>query len=175
MNTFDTSSPPLLREKFSIEPAARAAQEGVSRSRRRFLRQASGLTTAALAAGTAGMASLTDAPETTAKAAAITPLSPEQRRLCSLRLRQLAAQYQADLPLPLHISNADDDLYSSRIGSFTKAFPHNNLGEVNPAAYQKYLLALATGNLSGPIAAHFTINFLNLRFIVGPESQRALD
>ena len=28
------------------------------------------------------------------------------------------------------------------------------------------LLADATGNLGGPIAAHFTINFLNLRYIV---------
>jgi len=26
-------------------------------------------------------------------------------------------------------------------------------------------LATETGNLGGPIAAHFTINFLNLRFI----------
>ncbi len=29
-------------------------------------------------------------------------------------------------------------------------------------------LAIRTGNLGGPIAAHFMINFLNLRFIVGP-------
>lgn len=29
------------------------------------------------------------------------------------------------------------------------------------------LLAQWTGNLGGPIAAHFTINYLNLRFIVG--------
>jgi membrane protease YdiL (CAAX protease family) len=29
-------------------------------------------------------------------------------------------------------------------------------------------LALETGNLGGPIAAHFTINFMNLRFIVAP-------
>jgi membrane protease YdiL (CAAX protease family) len=29
------------------------------------------------------------------------------------------------------------------------------------------LLAKWTGNLGGPIAAHFTINYLNLRFIVG--------
>ena len=28
-------------------------------------------------------------------------------------------------------------------------------------------LAKWTGNLGGPIAAHFTINFLNLRYIVG--------
>jgi len=29
-------------------------------------------------------------------------------------------------------------------------------------------LAIRTGNLGGPIAAHFMINFLNLRFIVAP-------
>lgn len=29
-------------------------------------------------------------------------------------------------------------------------------------------LALSTGNLGGPIAAHFTINFINLRYIVRP-------
>ena len=27
--------------------------------------------------------------------------------------------------------------------------------------------ALATGSLGGPIAAHFTINYVNLRYIVG--------
>lgn len=32
-------------------------------------------------------------------------------------------------------------------------------------------LATETGSLGGPIAAHFTINFLNLRFIVRPESR----
>jgi membrane protease YdiL (CAAX protease family) len=33
-------------------------------------------------------------------------------------------------------------------------------------------LATWTGNLGGPIAAHFTINFLNLRHIVGTQSAR---
>jgi len=32
------------------------------------------------------------------------------------------------------------------------------------------LLAKWTGNLGGPIAAHFTINFFNLKFIVGEEA-----
>jgi membrane protease YdiL (CAAX protease family) len=31
-------------------------------------------------------------------------------------------------------------------------------------------LAVRTGNLGGAIAAHFLINFLNLRYIVGPQS-----
>jgi membrane protease YdiL (CAAX protease family) len=34
-------------------------------------------------------------------------------------------------------------------------------------------LAQWTGNLGGPIAAHFVINFLNLKFIVGVEPARA--
>lgn len=34
------------------------------------------------------------------------------------------------------------------------------------------LLADWTGNLGGPIAAHFTINFLNLKFIVGERPTR---
>jgi membrane protease YdiL (CAAX protease family) len=36
------------------------------------------------------------------------------------------------------------------------------------------LLAQWTGNLGGPIAAHFAINFLNLKFIVGVAPARAL-
>jgi len=35
------------------------------------------------------------------------------------------------------------------------------------------LIAKWTGNLGGPIVAHFTINFLNLKFIVGNEPARA--
>ncbi len=35
-------------------------------------------------------------------------------------------------------------------------------------------LARWTGNLGGPIAAHFAINFLNLRFIVGVQQRRAI-
>src|SRR5262245_48862187 len=35
------------------------------------------------------------------------------------------------------------------------------------------LLAQWTGNLGGPIAAHFTINFLNLKFIVGGQLRHA--
>src|SRR5262245_5684424 len=34
------------------------------------------------------------------------------------------------------------------------------------------LIAQWTGNLGGPIAAHFVINFLNLKFIVGTEPVR---
>jgi len=36
------------------------------------------------------------------------------------------------------------------------------------------LIAQWTGNLGGPIAAHFAINFLNLKYIVGTEPVRAV-
>ncbi len=36
------------------------------------------------------------------------------------------------------------------------------------------LIAKWTGNLGGPIVAHFVINFLNLKYIVGVEAPRAI-
>jgi membrane-associated phospholipid phosphatase len=46
---------------------------------------------------------------------------------------------------PAHSDNGDDSLYPNRAGSHTKALPHNALGDVDPAAYQALLQALATG------------------------------
>ena len=116
-----------------------------SPSRRSFLGHAGGFTAATLAAGAVGLGSLTESAETTARADAIGPFTAEQRRTRCLLLRQLAAQYQYNQTLPDQISNGDDSRYANRIGSFTKTFPHNSLGEVDSNAYQKYLLALTTG------------------------------
>jgi hypothetical protein len=43
-------------------------------------------------------------------------------------------------------SNGDESLYPNRIGSYSKGLPHNNLGEVDPAAYNAFLAALATAD-----------------------------
>jgi hypothetical protein len=37
-------------------------------------------------------------------------------------------------------------LYANRIGSYTKALPHNSFGEVTPAAYSALIKALSTGD-----------------------------
>src|SRR2546428_441616 len=45
-------------------------------------------------------------------------------------------------------TNGDEVLYPNRIGNFSKALPHNDIGEVDPAAYDSLLTALTTGDPS---------------------------
>ncbi|MFN0111511.1 MAG: vanadium-dependent haloperoxidase [Blastocatellia bacterium] len=75
----------------------------------------------------------------------IGPLNPYVRRRRALQLRQQAATFQANNAALDHPNNGDDDFYQSRIGSFTKGLPHNNLGEVSPLAYRSLIQALTTG------------------------------
>jgi membrane-associated phospholipid phosphatase len=122
-----------------------APEERQPLSRRGFLGAASGMT-AALAAGSVSLSLLIESPETTVRASEIDPLSPAQRRARCLQVRQQAAIFQFNQPLPDHPSNADDAVYINKIASFSKGLPHNNLGEVDQSAYQKLYLALTTGN-----------------------------
>lgn len=113
-----------------------------SSSRRRFLGRASGLTAATLVAGTAGLPLLSGQ----AKAAEIGPLTDQQRRNHALQIRLTCAQNQQSLPLPQHLVNGDEDLYASKFASFSKALPHNNLGEPDLNAYQSLLKAMTSGD-----------------------------
>jgi hypothetical protein len=46
------------------------------------------------------------------------------------------------MPTTPSVSNGDEATYPNRIGSYTKALPHNDLGEVDLNAYSAYLQAL---------------------------------
>lgn len=119
-----------------------------SKSRRRFLGVVSGFT-AASALGTTGLSSLLGDSATTVRAeiqADIGPLNPFQRRRRAQLLRQQSAMVQASNGTQEHPNNGDDEYYASRVGSFTKALPHNNLGEVDRNAYRTYMRALTTGD-----------------------------
>jgi hypothetical protein len=61
------------------------------------------------------------------------------------RIRRDAALAERRLPLPAHATNGDERRYASRIGNFSKTLPHSALGEVDGAAYQALLDALASG------------------------------
>src|SRR5206468_1049207 len=74
------------------------------------------------------------------------PLSAAQRRQRAFDLRVAAAQRAALIPLPLHPTNGEEEQYPTRIASFSKALPHNDLGEVDPPAYNALLRALRTGS-----------------------------
>jgi hypothetical protein len=61
-------------------------------------------------------------------------------------VRVEAANFQRTQPLPEHPDNGDEARYPSRFASYTKALPHDALGDVNTTEYNKLLAAVASGN-----------------------------
>lgn len=76
----------------------------------------------------------------------IGPLTPEQRRIEAFEKRIQSALFQKNLILQGQICNDDEILYANKIGNYTKALPHNLLGEVNLEAYNILISTLTTGN-----------------------------
>ena len=72
------------------------------------------------------------------------PSAAEVRRTAAFNKRLAAATQQRSLALPPHPTNTDETLYPNFIGNFTKALPHNSVGEVDASAYQLYRQALVT-------------------------------
>lgn len=112
-------------------------------SRRAFLRRAGGVTVATLAADTFSVPIVND--HTRVAAAELGPVKAKQRSQQAYHLRKEAAQFQRNLPLPAHPDNGDETRYANRIGSYSKALPHNSLGEVDLNAYNALIHALSTG------------------------------
>ncbi|GAC1301932.1 MAG: vanadium-dependent haloperoxidase [Vulcanimicrobiaceae bacterium] len=74
----------------------------------------------------------------------MTPTANELRNDDARDRRVAAATFQHEVPLPDHIANGDEAAYANRIANFSKGLPHNDLGEVDPAAYDKLLLAVSS-------------------------------
>jgi len=142
-----------------------------SRSRRKFLGDVGVLTTATLSAGVAGIPGL----ESVARANADDPGSGGQtgpaRADKAYNTRVQAALFQKLAPLPDHPNNGDEDLYGNRIGNFSKALPHNQLGEVDRDAYESLLKAVKSGD-----PANFDAIILGGPFkLVNPQAGLAFD
>jgi len=71
-----------------------------------------------------------------------TPNAVRAAKAYDIRVTQ--ATTQRSLPAPGHPNNHDEDAYATRIGSFSKGLPHNDLGEVDPDAYDALLLAVGS-------------------------------
>lgn len=80
-----------------------------------------------------------------AEASVEAPGKATARESEALQRRTDAAIFQLQKPVPALASNDDETLYASRIGSFTKTLPHNDLGEVDGAAYDALLQAFSSG------------------------------
>lgn len=76
----------------------------------------------------------------------LSPLSPAKRRDKAFDLREDAAEFYENQPLVDHPCNGDEKRFPTKIASYSKALPHNTLGEVDIQAYNKYLEALKSGN-----------------------------
>lgn len=104
---------------------------------------------AALAAATGALAAPVILGEGEAQAFLIGPQNGFARRATSFQIRTQVALEQKLVPIPAHLSNFDELIYASKIGSYTKGLPHDPVrGEVLPWAYAKYLHALSSGQQS---------------------------
>jgi len=74
------------------------------------------------------------------------PLTPQQRQRLAFERRGDAAKAQFDSAPPLPATNGDEDRYPDRRASFAKTLPHNDLGEVDPDAYRRWVAILASGD-----------------------------
>jgi hypothetical protein len=61
-------------------------------------------------------------------------------------VREDAALAEYRVPIPAHRTNGDEKRYATKIGSYHKGLPHNNLGEVDLNAYETLTKALETGD-----------------------------
>jgi hypothetical protein len=121
-----------------------------SANRRRFLGRMGGFAAATLAADAIGTPTLAGA--TVGAQGGRDREHPadhedpdRQRADEAYRIRREAALAERRLPLPVKPTNGDEQRYASRIGSFSKTLPHSALGEVDGAAYQAMLNAIASG------------------------------
>ena len=114
-----------------------------SLSRRGFLGGVGGMA-ALMATGTAALEPLVNPNQ--AEAAEIGPLLGNARLQKAYELRLALANKMANDGIPAqHPCNGDEALYPTRIGSYSKGLPHNDIGEVDQAAYNTFLAALTSG------------------------------
>ncbi len=121
--------------------SASETQPKLEVSRRGVLRTLGGLTGASLLGG--GTLVLPKS----ARAAEVGPLTGVGRE-AEVRMRRIdAADFQGAKPAPVLACNGDEARYANRLGNFSKTLPHNDLGEVDAAAYDAFLAALDSGQV----------------------------
>lgn len=128
-----------------MEPLASSPTDQISASASPFNRRAFLSAVPALGAAVVGASATAQAagsPPPKKKPAP--PSAAEVRRTAAFNKRLAAATQQRSLALPPHPTNTDETLYPNFIGNFTKALPHNGVGEVDTVAYQLYRQALVT-------------------------------
>ncbi|MCA1577073.1 MAG: phosphoesterase [Acidobacteria bacterium] len=143
-----SGSSPNGEELLSDDKATK--KQGRRHSRRQFLGQAGGATAGVLAVSAIGLEPLIGSRRSAALAVEVSPFVNDRndRANDAEQIRNQAAAAEEVLGQPAHPTNGDEELYPNRIGNFHKTLPHNSIGEVDPAAYNQFLAALASGTFT---------------------------
>jgi membrane-associated phospholipid phosphatase len=128
------------------EPQEQNSKEVKSVNRRGFLARVGGIAAAGVAADAIGLGRLGEG--TTTAEAALGPDKPKKRRERAFKVRRDTARFQRDLPLPDQLDNGDEALFAAKLGSYCKALPHNDLGQVDLPAYSALIAALTSSDPS---------------------------
>jgi hypothetical protein len=150
-------------DECSVERDSRFDGEG-GVDRRRFLTRF-GLTSSLMLGGAGGLLRSQTAFADSGAA------SGEQRRNAAYQCRLTAAQLARQRPLPAHGSNGDEARYDDRAGSFSKGLPHDQSGNVDPAAYAALIAACESGSAD----AFEQIPMAGTRKLVSPQAAFAFD
>ncbi len=122
---------------------ARPAAPGPVLDRRAFLRTLGTGAAATVALNSLGQTDL----DAKVEVCALGPQTDHHRKATARHLRREAAQLAFERPYPDHVCNGEEDDYDrTRIANFSKGLPHNDLGEVEPTAYNTLMAALASGD-----------------------------
>ncbi len=130
-----------VSRKVSYDSGQQAEDNQSVHSRRQFLGRVGGLSAATIATGLVRPNIALAQDEQRGR---FDPSDRKARADRALEIRRQAAETQCTQPLQPQPNNGDEELYMSKIGCFTKALPHNQLGEVDVKAYQAYRRALTT-------------------------------
>ncbi len=76
---------------------------------------------------------------------ALGPLDPIARADAAFDVRVDAATMERAYPIPPHPTNGDEERYPTKFANYTKALPHDDVGEVELAAYASLIAALKSG------------------------------
>ena len=88
---------------------------------------------------------MTGTPKTTMAGIPLTPSTADRVTKARVLRTQMASQ-DASVPAPPQITNGDEQRYSDKSGTYTKAVLQSGIGLVDPAAYLTFKKALDSGN-----------------------------
>ena len=112
--------------------------------RRAFLSKVGMAGAAAVAAGVVGAEPLIESTHSSVHAAP--PTSNQRANECSKLRRDAANAGNAATPQNLqHPNNNDENIYTNKIGSYSKGLPHNNDGTVDLSAFAALIQAINSG------------------------------